>query len=181
MSIKIGSNELTSAGSASYNGTDLNKIIFNGTTVWIKGGSFMPNDNIALYDATYSYGLITFKLASQGDPDYIQITANNPVEVELQLELIWSGKINSDTVNGNKHYQSTVAGVRWALPPITVPAGENTLQIPASTQSVAMPNLVSGPGTSVQILSNVQVKVHNLTTGDVSGTQVWNDGTYVNW
>ena len=62
MSIKIGSNELTSAGSATYDGTDLYKIIYNGTTVWTKGGTFMPDNDIALYGLTYSGGNITFKV-----------------------------------------------------------------------------------------------------------------------
>ena len=179
MSIKIGGNELTSAGSATYNGTSLNKIIYNGTTVWAKGGAFMPDDDIALYGLTYSGGNITYKVASQGDEDYIWITANNPVAVELQLELIWGGEIPSN--DNSQHYQSATQIFSWTLPAITVPAGENILKIPAITQTVAAPNLVSGPGVSKKVLSNVYVRVHNLTTGDVSGNQIWNDGVVVNW
>lgn len=179
MSIKIGSNELTSTGSATFNGTDLNKIIYNGTVVWAKGGAFMPDDDIALYDLTYSGGNITYKVASQGDSNYIWITANSPVAVELQLELIWGGEIPSD--EDTSHHQSATQIFSWLLPAITVPAGENILQIPAITQTVAAPNVISGPGSTIKILSQVYVRVHNLTTGDVSGNQVWNDGVIVNW
>lgn len=40
--IKIGSEELNNSGSATYNGTDLNKIIYNGTVVapWHIGMGF---------------------------------------------------------------------------------------------------------------------------------------------
>lgn len=179
MSIKIGSNELTSAGSATFNGTDLNKIIYNGTVVWAKGGAFMPDDDIALWGRTYSGGNITYKVASQGDADYIWITTNSPTEVVLQLELIWGGEVGS--VGDTQHYQSTTQIFNWTLPAITVPAGENILQIPAITQTVAAPTLMPGSSSSAQILSDVLVKVHNLTTGDVSGNQVWNDGVVVNW
>jgi hypothetical protein len=179
MSIKIGSNELTSAGSATFNGTDLIKIIYNGTTVWAKGGAFMPDDDIALYDLTYSSGNITYKVASQGDSNYIWITTNSPVAVELQLELIWGGEIPSN--EDPQHHQSATQIFNWTLPAITVPAGENILQIPAITQTVAAPNVIPGAGPTTKILSDVLVRVHNLTTGDVSGNQVWNDGVVVKW
>lgn len=183
MSIKIGGNELTSAGSATYDGTDLYKIIYNGTTVWAKGGTFMPDDDIALYGLTYSGGNITYKLASLGDENYIWITAHNPyAEVELQLELIWGGEIKSDTVGTNQHYESATQIFSWTLPSFTVPVTEmGVIRIPAITQTVAAPNLKAGTSFSKQELLDVLVKVHNLTTGDVSGPQVWNDGTYVNW
>lgn len=181
MSIKIGSNELTSAGSAKYNGTDIYKIIYNGTTVWAKGGAFMPDDDIALYDLTYSNGNITYKVASQGDEDYIWITAHNPfAEVELQLELIWGGEIQSN--EDTQHHQSATQVFSWTLPSFTVsvtPTG--VVRIPAITQTVAAPDVISGSGPTKKVLSDVLVRVHNLTTGDVSGPQVWDDGVYVNW
>lgn len=183
MSIKIGGNELTSAGSAKYNGTDLYKIIYNGTTVWAKGGTFMPDDDIALYGLTYSGGNITYKVASKGDEDYIWITAHNPfAEVELQLELIWAGEIESDTVNDNQHYESATNIFSWTLPSFTAQVTEmGAIRIPAITQTVAAPTLMPNGGYPKQILDGVLVKVHNLTTGDVSGPQVWDDGNYVNW
>lgn len=182
MSIKIGSNELTSAGSATYNGTDLYKIIYNGTTVWAKGGLFMPDDDIALYDLTYSGGNITYKVASQGDSDGIWITVHNLyAEVELQLELIWGGEIPSS--EDTQHHQSSTQVFSWLLPSFTVPVGTlpGVIKIPTITQTVAAPDVISGPGPTTKILSNVLVRVHNLTTGDVSAPQVWNDGIYVNW
>jgi hypothetical protein len=183
MSIKIGSNELTSAGSATYDGTDLYKIIYNGTTVWTKGGTFMPDNDIALYGLTYSGGNITFKVASRHDSDYIWITAHNPyAEVELQLELIWAGEIKSDTVGTNQHYESATQVFRWTLPSFTVPvAAMGVIQIPAITQTVAAPNLKAGTTYSQQILSDVMVIVHNLTTGEDMPAQIWDDGSYVNW
>lgn len=182
MSIKIGSNELTSAGSAKYNGTDVYKIIYNGTTVWAKGGTFMPDDDIALYDLKYSDGKITYKLASKGDEDYIWITAHNPyAEVELQLELMWGGEIESESV-GDNHYQSATQTFSWTLPSFTAGvAAMSIIQIPAITATVDAPTLVPGAGSPKQTLSEVFVRVHNLTTGDVSVPQAWNDGFYVNW
>lgn len=183
MSIKIGGNELTSAGSATYDGTDLYKIIYNGTTVWAKGGTFLPDNDIALYGLTYSGGTITYKVASRHDADNIWITAHNPyAEVELQLELIWGGEVSSDTVGTNQHYESATQIFSWTLPSFTVPVSAmGVIQIPAITQTVAAPNSVGSPGYPSQILSDVMVIVHNLTTGDVSGPQVWDDGAYVNW
>lgn len=183
MSIKIGGNELTSAGSATYNGTDLYKIIYNGTTVWAKGGAFMPDNDIALYGLTYSGGTITYKVASQHDSDSIWIATHNPyAEVELSLELIWAGEIKSDTVGTNQHYESATQIFRWTLPSFTVPVSTmGVIQIPAITQTVAAPTLGASSGYSSQILSNVIVIVHNLTTGESTNAQIWDDGAYVNW
>lgn len=183
MSIKMGSETLTSAGSASYNGTDLYKIIYNGTTVWVKGGTFMPDNDIALYDCTYSGGNITFKIASRHDSDYIWITTHNPyAEVELQLELLWAGEIRSDTVGTNQHYESATQVFSWTLPSFTVPVNAmSVIQIPAITQTVAAPTLVNSPGSSTRVLSDVTVIVHNLTTGEDLPAQIWDDGNYVNW
>lgn len=57
MSIKIGSEELTNAGSASYDGTSLNKIIYNGTVVWQKDVTGLIGANIE-YTPRYEDGVL---------------------------------------------------------------------------------------------------------------------------
>ena len=57
MSIKIGSETLTNAGSASYNGTSLNKIIYNGTVVWQKEVIGLIGANIK-YTPRYEGGVL---------------------------------------------------------------------------------------------------------------------------
>lgn len=55
--IKIGSEELNNSGSASYNGTDLNKIIYNGTVVFQKEEIGIIGANIS-YTPRYEDGVI---------------------------------------------------------------------------------------------------------------------------
>ena len=183
MSIKIGSETLTSAGSASYNGTSLNKIIYNGTVVWVKGGNFMPDNDLALYGLTYSGGVINYKVASRHDADYMWITASSEVEVKLKLEFIWAGEIKSVTVGTNAHYQSTTQVFSWTTSEFTVPAAPmSVIPIPAITGQTVAATLVTSSGVaSPYILNGPLVIVHNLTTGEDSIQQVYDDGTYVVW
>lgn len=183
MSIKMGSETLTSAGSAKYNGTSLNKIIYNGTTVWVKGGNFMPDNDLALYGLTYSGGVISYKVASRHDADYMWITTSSEVEVQLKLEFIWSGEISSTTVGTNTHYKSATQVFSWTTETFTVPAAPmSAVAIPAITGQTVAATLTTGAGVTPPYIPNgPYVIVHNLTTGEDSIQQVYDDGSYVIW
>lgn len=141
--IKIGSEELNNSGSASYNGTDLNKIIYNGTVVFQKEETGLIGANIS-YTPRYEDGVIKIDVSDLAfaTTSHEAFTVSGVFSADIEAwASVQTGPTTYITYTGRQD-------VSVDLGSISVPAGQTTygVNFPTKIFSIAVE---SGTTTTV--------------------------------
>lgn len=133
--IKIGSEELNNSGSASYNGTDLNKIIYNGTVVFQKQETGMIGANIR-YTPRYEDGVIKIDVSDLifATTSHEAFTVSGVFSADIEAwASVQTGPTTFVTYTGRQD-------VSVDLGSISVPAGQTSygVSFPTKTFSIAV-------------------------------------------
>lgn len=122
--IQIGDETLNdNSGSAVFNGTNLTKIVFNGTTVWQKGQTGLIGANIQYEDIKYnsSTGKIEITINYIGwsttSDNAFDVSGIFTADIEAWASVLISGTTNYTVYHGRQN-------VSINLSPISVPANQ---------------------------------------------------------